>query len=587
MFNKNKIMGLKIYQYKTGNGLLFLKKWVLIFLLVTACAKQGMPPGGPVDKTPPRIIKTIPDTNSTFVDPNIRVEVVFNEWLNSRTVEDAVFISPYVGDDVKIKTGGKKIIISFPQPLKKEFTYVITFGTNIKDTHNNGLEKSFTLAFSTGGRLDKGEIKGKVYGEKNAKGINVWAYLLSGANEVNPSVSEPDYIIQCEEGGDFHLTHISLGEYRLFAIEDRIADRLYSKGEDRIGLTYSDVFIPFEEPHIADSIFFRMFLQDTLRPALTRAVSVNKYLVQLLFDQPIRFDKQTYQDNVAIYPVQDSLNTLTIKNYFVDPNDNRSIQVLTEPLSEGEYIARVKGIVSISGNPIDPEFNTVEFNAAPEEDTKNPEIIRFIPSPGQKDVFSDQDIRLVFNEAIDTTVFNQGFSLIDTLTGSISGVFKWINPAEVSFIPEKDFKSLRVYKVKLSGKWIKDRSGNSMTDTLYHFKTINKDTLSGISGTIIDPDTLGQGDVYVNLNHIENEEIYYQQKTNSTGNFKFSKILPGQYTISCFSDKDSSGNYSYGNPYPFRAAERFIVYSDTVLAKPRWPNAGNNIILPSYQHGQE
>jgi len=576
----------KIYQYKLRIGLSFLKKLAPFFLLLTACANQGMPPGGPVDKSPPQVVMTIPAHNSTSVDRRTKVEVVFNEWLNSRTVEDAVFISPYVGEDVKIKKGGKKVKIIFPHLLKKECTYVITFGTGIKDLHNNGLEKSFTLAFSTGDVLDKGEIKGKVYEKGDVKGIDVWAYLLKEDEEINPSVLEPDYIIQCESDGDFHFTHISTGKYRLFAIKDRIADRLYTIGEDRVGLTYGDVVISKEKFQIVDSLFFRMFLQDTLGPTLVRAVPVNRHLFKLLFDQPVCLD-ELHQENIKIFSIQDSLNILKIYKYFIDPNDNKSIQVLTESQREETYSVRVKGIVDESGNPVDPEFNTFMFNAILQTDTVKPQLSKISPRPGEKDVYHKKDIHLIFNESIDTVTFSKGFSLVDTLTGSISGVFKWFNPAEVSFILKNSFDSQTVYRVTLSGEWIKDLSGNSLNDTLYYFKTLNKDTLSGISGRIINPNMLEKSNVYVTLTQTENEEIFYRQKMDSSGDFNFKQIIPGNYIISCFCDRDLNGVYSYGNPFPFIEAERLIVFSDTVLAKSRWPNAENNIKLPSYLHSQD
>jgi hypothetical protein len=92
--------------------------------------------------------------------------------------------------------------------------------------------------------------------------------------------------------------------------------------------------------------------------------------------------------------------------------------------------------------------------------------------------------------------------------------------------------------------------------------------------------------MYVTINQIENEVILYQQKTDSTGNFDFKQIIPGSYIISCFCDRDYNGRYGYGIPYPFTAAERFVVYKDTVLAKPRWPNAGNDLTLPSFPESQ-
>ncbi len=574
------------YQNNPDPGSLFLKILALIILLAAACAKQGMPPGGPVDETPPQIISTTPAPQSTFVDRNIKVEVVFNEWINSRNIEEAVFISPYVGEDVKIKIGGKKITIVFPEPLKQNCTYVVTFGTEIKDLRNNAMEKSFTLAFSTGGVLDMGEMKGRVY-EEDVQGTDVWAYSLNNDNVINPAVSEPDYIIQCEDDGDFHFTHIAAGKYRLFAVKDRIADRLYTRGEDRVGVTFGDVIIPEEKPQKADNVFFRMFIEDTLKPALVRAVPVNDHSVQLLFDQPVCFDRKMLQEKIRIYSYLDSMDVLNLKDAYVSPNDNKCMTILTEPQKEGKYFLKIEGVFDEAGNPVDPDFNTSEFDASTRRDTVKPELTSVLPAPGQKDINLNQNIHLVFSESMDTVTFNRGFSLADTLEGEISGNFKWYNPAEVSFIPENDFKSRTVYRVELTGEWIRDLSGNSLNDTLYQFKILNKDTLSGISGKIIDPDTVETGDMYVTLHQIENEQTSYQQKADSANNFDFRQILPGNYVISCFRDRDNNRKYSYGNPFPFLSAERFIVYSDTVLAKPRWPNSGNNITLPSYPYTRD
>jgi len=575
-----------MYQNNPYTGWLVLKILLLIVLLAAACAKQGMPPGGPVDETPPQIVRSTPAPQSTFVDRTIKVEVVFNEWINSRNIEEAVFISPYVGEDVKIKAGGKKITIVFPEPLKQNCTYVVTFGTEIKDLRNNALEKSFTLAFSTGGVLDMGEMKGRVY-EENVQGTDVWAYLLNNNNTINPAFSEPDYIIQCEDDGDFHFTHIAAGTYRLFAVKDRIADRLYTRGEDRVGVTFGDVIVPEEKPQSADSLFFRMFIEDTLKPALVRAVPVNNHSVQVLFDQPVFFNRTMLQKKIKIYSYLDSMDILTIKEAYIDPNNNKSLMVLTESQKEGKYFLKIEGVFDEADNPVDPDFNTSEFDASTRSDTVKPELTSVLPAPGQKDVNLNQNIHLVFNESMDTVTFNQGFSLADTVEGEISGHFKWNNPAEVSFIPENHFKSRTVYRVELSGEWIRDICGNSLDDTLYQFKTLNKDTLSGISGKILDPDTVETGALYVTLRQIENEQTFYQQKADSSHKYNFKQILPGNYIISCFRDRDNNGKYSYGNPFPFLSAERFIVYSDTVLAKPRWPNTGNNIRLPLYPYTRD
>ena len=69
---------------------------------------------------------------------------------------------------------------------------------------------------------------------------------------------------------------------------------------------------------------------------------------------------------------------------------------------------------------------------------------------------------------------------------------------------------------------------------------------------------------------------------DSTGNYQFNDIFPGIYLIYGFRDADSNGTYSYGQIKPFKPAERFLFYPDSIKVRSRWPNEGNDIILNSY-----
>lgn len=70
-----------------------------------------------------------------------------------------------------------------------------------------------------------------------------------------------------------------------------------------------------------------------------------------------------------------------------------------------------------------------------------------------------------------------------------------------------------------------------------------------------------------------------QNKINKEGNFDFSRILPGEYLIWAYIDRDSSNSYSFGSISPFIEAEYFNFYSDTLNLKPRWPIGDIEIIL--------
>ena len=50
--------------------------FLLTILVLGSCAKRGNPTGGPIDETPPEVIKTEPENNSVFFNDN-RIRIFF------------------------------------------------------------------------------------------------------------------------------------------------------------------------------------------------------------------------------------------------------------------------------------------------------------------------------------------------------------------------------------------------------------------------------------------------------------------------------------------------------------------------------
>ncbi|MBP8975801.1 MAG: Ig-like domain-containing protein, partial [Bacteroidetes bacterium] len=125
------------------------------------CANRMPPPGGPVNRTPPAIISTIPANGSTnFKGSRIRIE--FNQYVDEQSVEESIFISPYVGQ-LEFKWHGKKVDIVFEDTLRSNITYVVTVGTDVTGYYTKTrMAQSFTLAFSTGSNINRGDLSGSI-----------------------------------------------------------------------------------------------------------------------------------------------------------------------------------------------------------------------------------------------------------------------------------------------------------------------------------------------------------------------------------------------------------------------------------------
>lgn len=551
-----------------------------LFLFIS-CAKQGMPPGGPKDTTPPEILRTEPSLGKTMVHPNTSVMVRFSEPINPASAKDAIFISPYPGTTIKYRWRGRNLKIYFPKPLETNRTYVVTLGTAIRDYRNNPMKSSFTLAFSTGAVLDRGKISGKVCAKGDQHTVDIWAYQVTKGGTPNPSIEKPDYLIQCSADGSFQLTNLAPFHYRLFAIRDRAGDRLYQPVEDAIGVPFCDVKLDSETNIKVENIFFRMSQADTLSPSLVRSILVNKNHVVCQFNEPVDISNKNTDSPLTIVSVADSMDTLSIEFYYIDPMNAQFIHLYTtKGMGNTNYKIQAVDIMDASGNPIDSAYNTLQFSGTAEADTARPELIQSKPAFKEKTVNLVDPIQLSFSEAIDSTQIRNGLTLKDSADQTVDGTMKWLNPAVCYFYPDSALMNQSHYQLALSGKGIQDLSGNGLADTVIFFRTINSDTLSEIAGTISDPDTTGQGAIYIMATQITNPEVKYTTSITEPGPYRIQSVLPGKYLIDAFRDENGNGKYSYGFPYPFTPAERFCIYPDTVKIRSRWPNEGNDLSLP-------
>jgi len=559
-----------------------LKGWVWLVCLLVACAKQGFPPGGPIDKTPPRIVKVYPPPDSTGVDTRTWVEFTFSESVDRRSVEEALFISPNPGD-LKYRWKGKRLKIEFLDTLKKGRTYVVTLGTDVKDLRNNRMKESFTLAFSTGDSLDKGEISGRVFGEGRVEGALVWAYLLEENGPPDPMTKRPDYVTQCDSEGRFSLSYLSPGRYRLFAVIDKNRDRRYDPEYDALGVGTSDVLILPDSLKVGNRCF-RVAVRDTTRPSLLSAMTPDKHHITLRFSEGMSEKNVASPASYQIITLDSSeTDSLEVLMAYRDPLNSALIHLISEEQEGGrEYLLEVKGLYDLAGNEIDTSYNRVSFWGSTRPDTLKPRIISYFPPDSARDFSPWDKIYFVFDEAMDQGSFERGFSLTDSLGKPLSGEFNWENPARVQFLLKGRLQSLMTYRIQIDPDSVTDLFGNTLADSLINliFIAVNRDTLSAIRGKVIDEDSNASGRIYLIARQAQRGGKTYRISLEAPGGYSFEDIFPGIYLIEGFRDADGDGEYSFGSPFPFSPAERFVVYPDSIKVRSRWPNEGNDIVFP-------
>jgi len=348
------------------------------------CAKEGMPPGGPEDTTPPDVISVSPVTGSTEVDSNSRIEITFSERMLAKITEESIFISPLPKKPFDFRWRGKRLILTPQEPLQPDRTYVVSIGTDAQDLRRNRLSQSYTFAFSTGSRLDYGTISGTVWtkqeiGVQKEMGASVWAYLLSPENtEIDPEEEKPNYVTQTDNEGKYTLKNLSLGKYRLLAVQDVNRDLVWDWEKEAIGVTTRDAEL--SERNISEThVDFILDKKDKNSPTLLNCHSVHRNLVALEFDEEL--EKQSILDpaNFRISSVSTQKPLKVISAFFRD-TDTRRIFLLTEQMRpEEKYELKVMDVRDKVGNYLDTASNLCLFDGTEISDTLGPKIAGISP----------------------------------------------------------------------------------------------------------------------------------------------------------------------------------------------------------------
>jgi hypothetical protein len=556
----------------------FLVSLCLLFLI--GCAGQVPPDGGPIDREPPKIISSYPANNTTqFHEQRIAIE--FDKYVDRRSVQESIFISPNVGE-LEFEWSGREVEVRFPETLRERRTYVVNIGTDVVDLHNkNRMAQAFSLAFSTGDAIDRGAIEGQIFGAQSKdspEGVMVFTYLLfpGAPDTLNPKTTKPDYITQTGKGGNFALRHLLLGNYRLLAVRDDYRNLLYDPETDEYGVPRSDVQLSFADTLRRD-LLIRLAKEDTTAPRLTKITPQDRSHLLLEFSEAI--------DTASVRPenfsVRDTLEkkTLGVKIAAVNLQKPTSVALSTDS-QEGEkpYRLTVSRIRDLAGNGIHQLANSLGFTGSMLPDTTRPTLVSFSIQDSVRGVELRPRFLAVFSDFMDKPSVAQALQLKDTLGKNVEYSLTWLNGTTLELQPSQLLASKNWYIASIDLARVKSLRGLSSLAALrrYRFETNDAETFSSIEGSIADRSVADtSGAIILTAENISlRESKSYSLRLDKPGKFEFTNLLGGNYLLRAYRDRNNNGVYDAGRPMPFTPSERFGVYADTLKLRARWPLEG-------------
>jgi uncharacterized protein (DUF2141 family) len=295
-------------------GVLFLAA-----LLAYSCAQQSTPNGGPKDVKPPILLKSSPDSAQRNFHGRT-IELTFNELLQLNNPKDEIIITPSLGKKTQFKQKDNKVLIEPELPFRENTTYNLNFREGIKDATEGNIAANLRLAFSTGPDLDTLSIQGTVksaLSEKTPENITVAIY---SADTFDIFKHSPEYFTKTAKTGNFQLTNLKAGTYRLYAFEDKNKNLKVESQSEEFGILAAPIHLTRKVTKLVvalarvDSRPLR--LTSVRTQSNVNTIRLNKPIVsyQLLTLQPVLTTFGSSQAEVVAYhpeppesPVEDSV----------------------------------------------------------------------------------------------------------------------------------------------------------------------------------------------------------------------------------------------------------------------------------------
>jgi len=600
----------------------------LTVLLVASCANPRPPSGGPRDQTPPSIVRTQPvrDTVNVATDTEV-LRIEFSEYIERSTLAQALSVTPTFEQRPEVSWSGRTAEIEFPAPLRDSTTYIFSLDTNLSDAHGVSLDNPLTVAFSTGARINRGQIQGRVVGAREGTSqqrVDVYAYALSpNVVGVRPLPDQPSYRTQTGEEGTFNFDYMREGPYYVVALRDNNRNRQPDAGEPyavppRLALRADSAAGAVPVPWL-------LAQSDTTAPQLQQVRPVSRRRFRVSFNEPVRLQTRA----AAAWAPRDSARgtRVEVRGVYRALNRPRAVVVRTAPMRDARHVLTLpRGAVADTlGQPLAPD--TARFQAVTRADTTRTRFRRFLPAGLRQDSTEAHPLLpgvqpgIRFNQSPDSAALRRGVSARDT-TGE---------PRAFSLTSENGTGyRLRFDPSLAPGQFVDvtvDGELVARTDTTYQrrFRRVTRRALGELAGRVRVADTtregafsgvqptadttalripsslVGQneadtlalprrdtsatsrrrarldsifysGSVAVELTTVESSvPVEPRRLTTPAGStFTFNELPDGQYRFRAYLDRNGNGRWDGGQIQPYVPAEPVTWLEESVEARPRW-----------------
>jgi uncharacterized protein (DUF2141 family) len=552
-------------------------------LILTRCAKQTQPTGGPKDEIPPTLIESNPDNRQTNFTKN-EIDLTFDEAIQINNAREQIIITPSIGKKFELVSRKNKATLKLNADLQENTTYTIAFREAIQDLTEKNPAQNLKIAFSTGDYIDSLALIGKVYNlmeGKPVKNFTVAAVPYSDTTDIFKH--EALWITLTNDKGEYQLENLKTGSYILYAFEDKNKNLIVESKTELYGFIGTPVVLDSSNLNIdipvikLDTRPFKIIVAKPLSTYFNIRLSkgFSFYSLKSDEDKMVFFSQPEDESTIKVYNTLNDKDSVAFRFHAAD-SINNTIDTLLYLKFEKKTSAKDKFTSKIE----ETKFHTSTSQLSASINFTKPVLYTKLDS-----IYIQLDsLNFIHIEAKDTS-WNKYFTKLT--------IIKKL-PKETDFSTTPQSTSTRnVEKNEPAKKEDVKKSSpefNQLILPANTFISIEGDSSIASKSTIqtIKPENTGILDVEV----ITNESVIIQlvDKSNKLRNqstskkTRFDNLSPGDYQIRVILDKNSNGKWDLGNYYTKQEPEPILFYLNekgmsTITIKANW-EVGPLLITP-------
>lgn len=514
----------------------------LCIILVAACASLQTPQGGPRDLTAPKVLEENPKNLSTnFTGKTI--EITFDEYFKLNSEFTEVSISPAQEIPPVLKIKQKTLIINFKDSLEANTTYTINFGKAIQDVNESNVLKNYSYVFATGDQLDSLQISGKVISSTDNKEVkDITVFIIPVSRDSIFGKKKPSIYTATDSAGNFSLKNLKEDNYRIYALKENGADRIYNSPNEEIAFLKDSINLNKDTA----GILLKLFKEVPERFRTTEQKLENDGKIKLIFNRPIVKPNISFLEN-------DKIQNPVIE--FNPKGDSLSVW-----LSEIAFDS-LKLVINEDKTPLD----TITFRRGKKDEYKRNILFSNNLSAGK--ISPKQPLILTFNLPIANIDESKIGLYVDSV--KLEGLtVKKLPLSERNYEVQYKWQTKKPYTLVFEEDAVTDIYGTTNQALKLSFALDEVENYGNLSLKVNKTDSTKN---YILQLTNDKGDIYRQTAiTEPSTTINYNYIPSNKYWVKIIEDSNNNGEFDTGNLRLKRQPEKVYIFDKEIVTRANW-----------------